>query len=222
MADYPPNLWPIPCAILAAGLSRRMGGPNKLLADLHGHPVLAHSVAAALEADIGPVWVIVGHEAESVRAALAAYPVQIVDNPDHGQGLSTSIRAAMALVPAHSPGLMIHLGDMPLVRAATIRAVYNGFCRAKAGLQTAGIIAARPMAAGGAGNPVLCGAAMFDDLRRLEGDHGAGALLRSKPDALLQVAVNDPAIHWDVDDPEALRRAWMTMDQMKREKKAPG
>src|SRR4051812_2079150 len=74
--------------VLAAGRGSRMGAAhNKLVAELEGKALVAHSVDAALGAGLAAVWVVTGHEAERVRAALVGRPVHFTDNPDFASGL---------------------------------------------------------------------------------------------------------------------------------------
>ncbi|HVL73390.1 MAG TPA: NTP transferase domain-containing protein, partial [Beijerinckiaceae bacterium] len=90
----------IAAVVLAAGQSRRMGGPNKLLARIDGVPLVRRTADAALMSDTGPVIVVTGHQAEAVRAALAGLDLRFVHNPDYPEGLSTSLRAGIRAVPA--------------------------------------------------------------------------------------------------------------------------
>ncbi len=87
--------------ILAAGSSSRMGaGRHKLLLPLHERPVLAHVIDAALASQARPIVVVLGHQAEQVRAQLARYStdsaITYVENPDYLQGMSTSMRVGLA------------------------------------------------------------------------------------------------------------------------------
>lgn len=71
--------------ILAAGRGSRMGTPKQLL-PLDGGPLLQHVVNAATEA-LADVILVLGHEAEAVRAALdLPARVRVVVNPDHAEG----------------------------------------------------------------------------------------------------------------------------------------
>ncbi|HAP98950.1 MAG TPA: 4-diphosphocytidyl-2C-methyl-D-erythritol kinase, partial [Rhodospirillum rubrum] len=63
----PPRLGAL---VLAAGLSRRMGGVNKLLLDWRGKPLVAHAVDTVLAAGPAAVAVVIGHQGKAVRAAL--------------------------------------------------------------------------------------------------------------------------------------------------------
>src|SRR5258708_35548774 len=54
--------------IVAAGLSRRMGGSDKLFADLNGRPVLAHATAAFARCPTIQEVVVVLHASNLARA----------------------------------------------------------------------------------------------------------------------------------------------------------
>ena len=81
--------------ILAAGSSSRMGvGRHKLLLPLGGRSVLSHVIEATLASYARPIILVLGHQAEQVRASItqyAAHPsITLVENPDYQQGMSTS------------------------------------------------------------------------------------------------------------------------------------
>jgi len=96
MPGAPPRVAAI---ILAAGQSRRMGALNKLLAEIDGKPMVAHAADAALASRAEPVIVVTGHQPEMVAAALEGRAVEFVHNPDFADGLSTSLRHAIAALP---------------------------------------------------------------------------------------------------------------------------
>src|SRR5206468_3062228 len=61
----------IAAVVLAAGRSTRMGGSNKLLAEVGGKPMVRIAVEQALASSAKPVIVVTGHQRERVEAALA-------------------------------------------------------------------------------------------------------------------------------------------------------
>ena len=110
----------IAAIVLAAGRSTRMGGPNKLVAEIGGKPLVRIAAEQALASRAKPVIVVTGHQRERVEAALAGLPVRLVHNPDFADGLGTSLRAGIAAVPADADGAIVCLGDMPQVDARLI------------------------------------------------------------------------------------------------------
>lgn len=188
----------IAAIVLAAGRSTRMGGINKLLAEWHGTPLVRHAVEAALVSRARPVLVVTGHEAQAVEAALAGLAVRFVRNPDHAQGLSTSVRAGINAVPEEATGAVVLPGDMPLVKPETIDRLIAGFA------DRSDAPAAVPTVAGRRGNPVLVSRALFAEVVAQTGDVGARALLDAAGDALIEVPIDDASVALDIDTPQAL------------------
>lgn len=185
--------------ILAGGLGRRMGGPNKLLLPLHGQAVIRHTVREVLASRCTRVLVVLGFDAEQVRGELAGLPVDFVLNHDFQEGMGASVRAGAAAVPDGS-AVVVCLGDMPLVKASVIDALIDAY---QAGED---IRACQPVFEGRRGNPVLWGPASLPALRSMQGDEGARALLRPLGKALALVEVDSDAILLDADTPEELQR----------------
>ena len=107
--------------ILAAGRSTRMGGPNKLLAELGGKPLVRIVAEQALASKAQGVIVVTGHQADEVRKALRGLKVTFVHNPEFAEGLASSVKAGIAAVPENADGAVICLGDMPLIDARSDR-----------------------------------------------------------------------------------------------------
>jgi molybdenum cofactor cytidylyltransferase len=189
----------IAAIVLAAGRSTRMGGPNKLLAEIGGRPLVRIAVEQALASRAKPVIVVTGHERERVEAALKGLPVQFVHNPDFAVGLGGSVRTGIAAVPAAADGAIVCLGDMPQVDAALIDRLITAFAPEQ------GALAVMPTIDGQRGNPVLWSRRFFPDLMAIEGDVGARNLINRYGEAVVEVPVTGKGALVDVDTPEALR-----------------
>jgi len=189
----------IGAVVLAAGRSTRMGGPNKLLAEVGGRPLVRIAVEQALASRARPVVVVTGHQHEQLEAALAGLPVTFVHNPNYAQGLSTSLKAGIAALPSEVDGAIVCLGDMPQVDAGLIDRMIAAFDSEK------GALVVVPTIAGKRGNPVVWSRRFFADLSHLDGDVGARHLIGSYPEAVVEVPVTGRAAFVDVDTPDALR-----------------
>lgn len=181
--------------VLAAGTSSRYGDRNKLLASVNGEPIVRDAVETLLEADLAHVLVVVGHDADRVREAISDLPVETVYNPNYRAGQSTSVRAGLlAMQDAVAPdAVVISLGDMPFVKPETVEQLVAAY-EAGAGAALA------PAYAGERGNPVLFDSRFFDDLTEVDGDVGGREILIESESAAL-VAVDDPGVRRDVDEP---------------------
>jgi molybdenum cofactor cytidylyltransferase len=198
----PPETRPkVAAVVLAAGRSTRMGGPNKLLEDLGGKPLVRHAVEAALASNARPVVVVVGHQRERVAAALAGLAVTLVENAAYAEGLSGSIRAGIAALPETADGALILLGDMPEVDAPLIDRLISAFDPAR------GALVVVPSRDGRRGNPVLWARRFFGDLVRLDGDAGARHLIVANAESVAEVAASGERAFRDIDTPEALSAA---------------
>jgi molybdenum cofactor cytidylyltransferase len=190
----------IAAIILAAGRSTRMGGPNKLLADIGGRSLVRIAAEEALASRARPVIVVTGHQHDRVEGALQGLQVERVHNPNFAEGLSTSLKVGLAAVPAGVDGAIICLGDMPQVRASLIDRLAAAFDPER------GALVVVPTIDGKRGNPVVWSRRFFHELATLEGDVGARHLIGRYPEAVVEVPVADRAALIDVDTPEALNR----------------
>jgi len=195
--DEAPRAPRIAAVVLAAGMSSRMGS-NKLMAELNGKPLVRHAVEAALASAARPVIVVTGNEETKTRAALANLDVTFVGNPHFAEGLSTSLKAGIAAVPAGCDGAIVLLGDMPGVSTALIDRLIASFDPRE---DRAICVATRN---GKHGNPVLWARRFFEEIASIEGDVGAKALVGAYGELVREVEATDDAPLIDIDTPEAL------------------
>jgi molybdenum cofactor cytidylyltransferase len=196
----PPRATRIAALVLAAGRSSRMGAINKLLIGIDGKPMVRRVAETALAAGAKPVIAVTGHERDRVEAALAGLAVVRVDNPDYAQGLSTSLKRGLAALPADIDGVLVCLGDMPLISAADLGRIVAAF-DPREGRE---IIV--PISGGKRGNPVLWGRRFFAEMRGLAGDTGAKHLIGVYPEAVAEVEAETDGVLTDIDTPQALAR----------------
>jgi bifunctional UDP-N-acetylglucosamine pyrophosphorylase / glucosamine-1-phosphate N-acetyltransferase len=111
----------IAIAIMAAGKGTRLKSKHpKVLHEVGGKPILAHVIATAVKV-VPPrdVFVIIGHEAERVRAAMAGTGVNFVLQADQ-RGTGHALIVAREAV-SHYDQIIVLSGDAPLITAETIR-----------------------------------------------------------------------------------------------------
>src|SRR5438445_671441 len=187
--------------VLAAGRSTRMGGPNKLLAELDGKKLVRIVAEQALASKASEVIVVTGHQAELIEQALEGLKVKFVRNPDFAGGLASSVKSGIAAVPEHADGAVICLGDMPLIDARLIDRLIEAFAPDRGNLITV------PVADGRRVNPALWSRRFFNELMTLDGDIGARHLIAKHAEAVAEVPVEGDGAFLDIDTPQALEAA---------------
>ena len=183
-----------------------MGGPNKLLADVNGAPLVVHAVKAALASQAVEVVVVLGHMADQVRAAIeqavpASAKLRFVTNPDFVDGLSTSVRTGVAALGKDIDAAIVQLGDMPGVNSALLDRLMAAFSPVE------GRSICVPAVVGKRGNPVLWDRRFFPEIAKVSGDTGARHLIGEHADLVCEVEMTGEAAVTDIDTPEALA-AW--------------
>jgi molybdenum cofactor cytidylyltransferase len=191
----------VTAVILAAGRSTRMGGPNKLLAELGGKTLVRIVAEQALASKASDVIVVTGHQAGEVEKSLAGLNAKFVRNPDFAEGLASSVKAGISAVPKEADAAVILLGDMPLIDAQLIDRLIEAFAPDRGGL------IAVPVSDGRRGNPVLWSRRFFSELMTLDGDIGARHLIAKHGEAVAEVPVEGHGAFLDIDTPQALEAA---------------
>ncbi len=188
----------IAASVLAAGQSRRTGSINKLLVEIEGTPMVARVAETVRAAEVDPVVVVLGHQPDRLRDALAGHDATLVENPDYAMGLSTSLARGLAALPNDVDGVVVCLGDMPDVTTAHIERLIEDFAPDQ------GRDICVPTFNGKRGNPVLWAKRYFDEMAHVAGDVGARHLIGEYADSVSDVAMPDGGVLLDLDTPEAL------------------
>jgi bifunctional UDP-N-acetylglucosamine pyrophosphorylase / glucosamine-1-phosphate N-acetyltransferase len=111
--------------IMAAGKGTRLKTRRpKVLHEVGGKPLLSHVIAAASKM-VAPadIFVVVGHEAEKVRTAVAASGVQFVEQPEQ-RGTGHAIQCTRAEIAGYE-NVVVLSGDVPLIKAETIEQLWR-------------------------------------------------------------------------------------------------
>jgi molybdenum cofactor cytidylyltransferase len=164
--------------VLAAGLSRRMGGPNP-----YEDTTVIGAVVRALVAAEMPVTLVTGRDAELVSAA--APGAKAFYNERYMEGIGSSIAAGAALIQ-QAAGIMVVLGDMPGLQASVVRRLVTEFERAPTGAIVGPVYSDEPDRLG---HPIIFSIHHRPALRTLSGDIGARGIIEENRASLIEVPV---------------------------------
>jgi molybdenum cofactor cytidylyltransferase len=185
--------------ILAAGASRRMGSPKQLLT-VGGRPLLEGVVASASASRLDDVIVVLGASAETILGRVDLGRARALVNPDHGSGMSSSLRVGLAALGPEVGRAVIVLGDQPAISGELLDELLD--LQERSG---------RPAAALSFGGllhpPVVLRRELWGDLASLEGDVGCRAVIRARPELVAALPAEGDLHHpVDVDTPEDYER----------------
>ena len=153
--------------VLAAGASSRLGRPKQLVV-WRGETLVHRAARLAVEAGLGPVRVVTGAHADEVARAVADLTVTCVHNPRAAEGLAGSLGQGLEGVEG---AVLVLTCDQPLLTAEHLRALaarWSGTGAERVASDYDGV----------AGVPALFSASLLPQLRALQGDQGARAVLR--------------------------------------------
>lgn len=110
--------------IMAAGLGTRMKSDRaKVLHDLDGRPLINHVAETALRLSPRKICVIVGHQAERVKAAvLQEFDAGIFEFPLQERQLGTgdAVNSARRTLEGEDSTTLVLSGDVPMITASTL------------------------------------------------------------------------------------------------------
>lgn len=178
--------------MLAAGQGTRLGRP-KALVEFGGQTLAQRGIALLRDGGTAPVVVVTGAVAVNLPGVLT------VHNPGWRDGMGTSLRAGLAMVPDNCAAAVIALVDQPLVGAEAVRRLIGAY-RAGASLAVAAY-------QGRQRNPVLLAREHWPQVIDLAvGDTGARAFLRARQDLVTVVECGDTGRPDDLDTPADIER----------------
>lgn len=115
---------PIAAVILAAGKSTRMKSDTpKVLHEVCGRPMIEYVLDAARQAGATRLIVVVGHQADRVKAALSHHPDVEFALQAVQKGTGHAVMMCRELLSDHDGPVLVLTGDTPLLRSASLRAL---------------------------------------------------------------------------------------------------
>ena len=181
--------------ILAAGASTRMGTPKQLL-PYQECSFVRHIAEVAIASVCQPIAVVLGANAERIKPEISQLPVQIVENQQWDEGMSSSIRVgleALLGVNQNLEAVAIALCDQPFVSSQMLDRIVEAYR-----------FTGKPIIAceysGTLGVPVLFSRALFSELMALKSTEGAKQIIRKHIHEVFSVPFPEGAI--DIDTPK--------------------
>ena len=131
--------------LLCAGLSRRFGSDNKLLAPLNGKPLAAYAAELCARVPFAHKVAVVPRGEPLLNALLLNCRFELIVNANPELGKNSSLRLGLASALAwRTRGVLVLLGDMPYVDAAHLNALSAAADDERAAISSVGNVASPP------------------------------------------------------------------------------
>ncbi|MGM0652643.1 MAG: molybdenum cofactor cytidylyltransferase [Bacillota bacterium] len=184
----------VSAVVMAAGSASRMG-KDKLSLPCGQHTILGKTLDNVKKAGINEVIVVVKPGSEWIKK-LNNYGYIIVENHDHAEGQSSSLKAGLMAVSNWTQGVLFVLGDQPSVTPSLYKKLTDSY---KSSFQ----LATAPVYKGKRGNPTLFDRRLWPELLKLTGDEGGRSLFKKLDNHQVEyIETEEIAILKDIDTPD--------------------
>jgi molybdenum cofactor cytidylyltransferase len=184
----------IGAVILAAGESRRMGGP-KLLVEIRGKPMVEW-IIDSFRGVVEEIVVVLGHKPEIVKPVLEKLGARWVVNENYAAGMVSSFKRGLNELK-HCDAVFLALGDQPFV--------HRDFLLKAIDVWRGGAKIVSPVHKGKKGHPVLFDKSLFDEILSLKRQEMIRDVIHRHESWHRLVEAGEWALI-DVDTPENLER----------------
>lgn len=185
-------------------------GADKLAFPWGRKTVLERSVETLLRSKVREVVTVVRDSRRTVVGHIKDRKLKVVTNPYYKRGMSTSIRRGLRAIDPRSRGVLIALGDQPLVKTRTINALIHAFVQKKGAIVV-------PSFQGKQGHPVIFHRRYLKELWGLRGDVGGRSVIEEHLGEVWLVRVKSAGVTKDVDTWEDYERVrdeqWTRKDE---------
>jgi len=182
--------------VVAAGLSSRMKGAQKILLPFQGKTLLEHVVANISKAGINEIILVtnpgIHHQIPEMQQ------VKLVVNPDFKNGLTSSIQHGILACSEETKGFMICLADMPLIDSSIYYQIKESFM---VSLVNDSYTISVPFFENQKGNPVIFSSAYRSQLLNHRESEGCKSIIKENFKHVVKVNLNVDSILKDIDTP---------------------
>ncbi|WNC67059.1 nucleotidyltransferase family protein [Thalassotalea nanhaiensis] len=180
--------------VLAAGFSARYGADKRLAGE--NKPLLIETLDLVCQ-QFTTVYLVHRNQDDSLLKLIKNRNIRLTPAPADSIGLGTSLATGIRKILNTQTGenissVSIFLADMPYINSATITMILDAS-------KSDNIV--RPVYKNDAGHPVCFGSDFLSQLSQLSGDSGAAKVIRTNPEKLHLIDVNDSGIVTDIDKP---------------------
>jgi molybdenum cofactor cytidylyltransferase len=167
-------------------------GKDKLSLPWGEETVLEHCLRILLRSEVQEVILVISNLAQWKQNRYDNPKIKVVLNPRYREGMSSSIRKGLQALDRSSRGVLIALGDQPLLKTRTINRLIHAFALGKGKIVIPSF--QRKM-----GHPVIFHRRYERELMRLKGDVGGKSIIERHAREVKRVRVRSEGVIKDID-----------------------
>jgi molybdenum cofactor cytidylyltransferase len=180
--------------LLAAGLSSRMEGPNKLLLPWKETTLIEHMLSQVLLSEVAEVVLVLGRDADLIKNLVGAHPkLNIVENHQYEAGMTSSIQEGVK--KAKGNAYMICLSDMPFLNPSDYNVLIHNY---QSAFTTSKDILL-PQYEGKKANPVIFNAAYKESILNHNEANGCSGIVKQHLDRVIPYEAGNNHFVLDID-----------------------
>jgi molybdenum cofactor cytidylyltransferase len=180
--------------ILAAGVSKRLGRPKQLEV-YKGKSLLQHTIDTAIATNVKNIMVVLGARYELIYSHITYNDLTILNNENWEQGMSTSIVCGLTYITDHSPNIdkvIFMVCDQPYVNTTLLNELIQKNQDTKMPIIASEYLDVK-------GTPALFDKEIFPSLMKLEGEGGAGKIIKQYSDMVATVPFEKGEVDVDLE-----------------------
>ena len=188
----------ISAVLLAAGLSTRMEGENKMLLPFQQTIIIQHVYNQLLDGGVSEIIVVGGRNFEGLQEVLRLRESdQLVFNEEFESGMTSSIQAGVR--KASGDAFMICLGDMPLLSGDHYKSISAFFSKTHRVDNHCIVI---PETNGKRGNPVVFSKHYLAEILNNQEHNGCKSVIENNREHVVKFENKSAKFLMDIDTPE--------------------
>ena len=183
--------------VLTAGASSRMGKPKAFL-EWNGSTFIETICSKLNKLNLFKIVLVTSISIDIKCRLKSTKNIDCIQNPRPEDGMLSSFRCGLKKLKSKNTNVMLCLIDHPAVEQKTYKKLCKNAKKNKIVI---------PVYNGRRGHPVIFGADFISELLEKECPEGAKTIVRTHPESILEIEVNDKGILMDIDTPKEYETA---------------
>jgi len=173
---------------------------QKLLLSFDGKTMIERVIENVIHSGVDKILVVIGSHRDEILEVIGGLPVTHCYNSNYKQGMLSSVKCGVGVLPKSYEAVLVFLGDQPMIPAEAVNMVIDAYKNSNKGIVI-------PTFKNRRGHPLLIDRKYREEIEKLDENEGLRALAIKFPDDVLEVETSLPGILRDIDTREEYESA---------------